>query len=239
MMDLIDRQAAIKALEETKQPDPFNRYEYQNIGIDWSIDAIMALPSAQPDVSDTNVGKICEYYDLCRNGRDEKKLREELLSAQPGCEDAVPRASVEYICRKNTVSTNPYEHKYHDKFIQFMDDPEISDFGRWQHSNGFNTALVAVKCDLDKVPSVTPKQPGWIPTSVKPPEPFKLVLIQDYCGCYELNTYIPPRINPKQYPNGYWGEVGTVDFDYFDVEAWCPLPAPYRPEGENSERHDQ
>lgn len=89
------------------------------------------------------------------------------------------------------------------------------------------------------LPPVTPKQPGWIPTSQKPPEPFKLVLIQDYCGCYELNTYIPPRINPKQYPNGYWGEVGTVDFDYFDVEAWRPLPAPYRPEGENSERHDQ
>ena len=80
-----------------------------------------------------------------------------LPPAQPGCEDAVPRTSVEHICRKNTVSTNPYEHKYHDKFIQFMDDPEISDFGRWQHSNGFNTALVAVKCDLDKVPSVTPK----------------------------------------------------------------------------------
>ena len=81
----------------------------------------------------------------------------QMPSAQPGCEDMVPRKSVEYICRKNTVSTNPYEHKYHDKFIQFMNDPEISDFGRWQHSNGFNTALVAVKCDLDKVPSVTPK----------------------------------------------------------------------------------
>lgn len=80
-----------------------------------------------------------------------------LQPAQPGCEDAVPRASVEYICKKNLVSTNPYEHKYHDKFIEFMKDPEISDFGRWQHSNGFNTALVAVKCDLDKVPSVTPK----------------------------------------------------------------------------------
>ena len=90
---------------------------------------------------------------------------ERLQPAQPGCEDAVPRTSVEYICRKNTVSTNPYEHKYHDKFIQFMDDPEISDFGRWQHSNGFNTALVAVMCDLDQVPSVTPKaeQPEWIP----------------------------------------------------------------------------
>ena len=73
------------------------------------------------------------------------------------CEDAVPRTSVEYICRKNTVSTNPYEHKYHDKFIEFMDDPEISDFGMWQHSNGFNTALVAVQCDLDKVPSAQPE----------------------------------------------------------------------------------
>ena len=86
-----------------------------------------------------------------------KEYIEALPPAQPGCEDAVPRTSVKYICRKNTVSTNPYKHKYHDKFIQFMDDPEISDFGRWQHSNGFNTGLVAVKCDLDKVPSVTPK----------------------------------------------------------------------------------
>ena len=92
-----------------------------------------------------------------------KRLDEIEIIPEP-CEDAVPRTSVEYICRKNTVSTNPYEHKYHDKFIQFMDDPEISDFGRWQHSNGFNTALVAVKCDLDKVPSVTPKpEQRWIP----------------------------------------------------------------------------
>ena len=45
--DTISREAAVKALEETKQSDPFNRYEYQNIGIDWSIDAIKALPSAQ------------------------------------------------------------------------------------------------------------------------------------------------------------------------------------------------
>lgn len=86
-----------------------------------------------------------------------KRLDEMEITPEP-CEDAVPRVSVEYICRKNTVSTNPYEHKYHDKFIQFMDDPEISDFGRWQHSNGFNTALVAVKCDLEKVPSAQPER---------------------------------------------------------------------------------
>ena len=108
-----------------------------------------------------------------------------------------------------------------------------------KEDGGESPYIVSPSSIIEKLPPVTPKQPGWIPTSVKPPEPFKLVLIQDSCGCYELNTYIPPRINQKQYPNGYWGEVGNVDFDYFDVEAWCPLPAPYRQEGENSERHDQ
>jgi len=162
--DCISRQAAVKALEETKQSDPFNRYEYQNIGIDWSIDAIKALPSAQlaQDLTNGCTDTISRQaaIEAMRKAKDKSELHRMLVqlpSAQPGCEDTVPRTSVEYICRKNTVSTNPYEHKYHDKFIQFMDDPGISDFGRWQHSNGFNTALVAVKCDLDKVPSVTPK----------------------------------------------------------------------------------
>ena len=109
---------------------------------------------------------------------------------QPECEDAVPRASVEYICKKNLVSTNPYEHKYHDKFIQFMHDPKISDFGRWEHSNGFNTALVAVKCDLDKEPSVTPKQPGWIPwDSGKFPEESGTYTVTAYDGVTKRLTY--------------------------------------------------
>ena len=123
--------------------------------------ALNALADAMPSLT-TPDG--CGQFDHDIQVTDEAyvdcmRIVHDLPSAQPGCEDAVPRTSVEYICRKNTVSTNPYEHKYHDKFIQFMDDPEISDFGRWQHSNGFNTALVAVQCDLDKVPSVTPKQP--------------------------------------------------------------------------------
>lgn len=62
---------------------------------------------------------------------------------------------------------------------------------------------------LERMP---PAQPGWIPTSQKPPEPFKLVLIQDSCGGYDLTMYIPPRINPKQYPNGYWGRSGYCLF---------------------------
>jgi hypothetical protein len=39
-----------------------------------------------------------------------------------------------------------------------MDDAEISSFGRWQWSNGFNTALTAVGIDLKKLPSAQPEQ---------------------------------------------------------------------------------
>jgi len=138
------------------------------------------------------------------------------------CEDAVPRTSVEYICRKNTVSTNPYEHKYHDKFIQFMDDPEISDFGRWQHSNGFNTALVAVRCDLDKVPSVTPKQPGWIPCKTRKPEKSGLYLVtkQQKTGEIQLAT--------AHYNTAFDEWSGNGNFK--KVLAWQPLPSPWRGE---------
>ena len=47
--DLISRQAAIDALEGIKPRDPFDRYEKQNIGIDWAIDVLKALPSAQTE----------------------------------------------------------------------------------------------------------------------------------------------------------------------------------------------
>ena len=84
MSSLIERQAAIETVRKAKSIGQAHRM-------------LLQLPSAQPDVSDTNVGKICEYYDLCRNGRDEKKLREELLSAQPGCEDTVYRKAVQML----------------------------------------------------------------------------------------------------------------------------------------------
>lgn len=140
-----------------------------------------------------------------------------LPSAQPGCEDTVPRTSVEYICQNNTVSTNPYEHKYHDKFIQFMDDPEISDFGRWQHSNGFNTALVAVKCDLDKVPSVTPKRPGWIPCSKEMPPKKGRYLVTEKDAFDNIKVCFR-----------YWNTDCLWSGDQMDkVLAWCEIPEPW------------
>ena len=75
------------------------------------------------------------------------------------------------------------------------------------------------------------EQTKWIPTSVRPPKPFELVVIQDSCGGYDLAKYIPSKIRPKKHPDGYWGEVDGINYDYFDIEAWYSLPKEYRPEG--------
>ena len=56
-----------------------------------------------------------------------------------------------------TVSTNPEHFKSSEKFIKFMDDADIASFGKWQWANGFNTALVATKIQLEKLPSAQPE----------------------------------------------------------------------------------
>lgn len=73
--------------------------------------------------------------------------------------DTIPRSAVEYCLRKETVNTNPEAYEAHERFIAYMDDPDTSQFGHWMHSNGFNCALTAIAVDLNKIPSVTPKQP--------------------------------------------------------------------------------
>lgn len=72
--------------------------------------------------------------------------------------DTISRQAAIDIERNATVDTNPSHFESHQKFTQFMDDAEISSFGRWQWSNGFNTALTAVGIDLKKLPSAQPKR---------------------------------------------------------------------------------
>ena len=71
--------------------------------------------------------------------------------------DLVSRQAAIDIERNATVDTNPSHFEAHQKFTQFMDDAEVSSFGRWQWSNGFNTALTAVGIDLKKLPSAQPE----------------------------------------------------------------------------------
>ena len=84
--------------------------------------------------------------------------------------DTISRQAAIDIERNATVDTNPSHFEAHQKFTQFMDDAEISSFGRWQWSNGFNTALTAVEIDLEKLPSAQPEEAipvSWIEARIE------------------------------------------------------------------------
>ena len=84
--------------------------------------------------------------------------------------DLISRQAAIDIERNATVDTNPSHFEAHQKFVQFVDDAEISSFGRWQWSNGFNTALTAVVINLRKLPSAQPEPAiplQWIETQIE------------------------------------------------------------------------
>lgn len=130
MSDMIDREAAIDALKQQadKMSGWSERYAEQRKGVLTAVNIVEDLPSAQP----------------------EKHTEER---AEMHACDCISRQAAIDIERNATVDTNPLHFEAHQKFMQFMDDAEISSFGRWQWSNGFNTALTAVGIDLKKLPS--------------------------------------------------------------------------------------
>ena len=154
--------------------------------------------------------------------------------------DTIPRSAVEYCLRKETVSTNPEKYKTHEKFIDYMNDPDISEFGHWMHSNGFNCALTAISVDLKKIPSVTPSaqsepksyrmgyQAGyaaaqrWIPCKTRKPEKSGLYLVtkQQKTGEIQLAT--------AHYNTAFDEWSGNGNFK--KVLAWQPLPSPWKEE---------
>ena len=143
--------------------------------------------------------------------------------------DTIPRSAVEYCLRKETVSTNPEKYKTHEKFIDYMNDPDISEFGHWMHSNGFNCALTAISVDLKKIPSVTPSsQPGWIPTSERLPDNDRAVLVTLKWAEDDYEVAVGEYWHNSTASHG-WGSFEG------HVIAWHELPTPYR-EGEQDER---
>ena len=141
--------------------------------------------------------------------------------------DTIPRSAVEYCLRKETVNTNPDAYEAHGKFIAYMDDPDISQFGHWMHSNGFNCALTTVKCDLDKIPSAQPEQ-RWIPCSERPPKKGGHYLVQTE-DCITIMEYTLGNPHYHENPAFVSDVLGRCN-SY--VIAWMPLPEPYRREGE-------
>jgi len=107
--------------------------------------------------------------------------------------------------RNATVDTNPSHFEAHQKFTQFMDDAEISSFGRWQWSNGFNTALTAVGIDLKKLPSAQPEpQEGtWVYG-----EDSTADCVDGY-RCSQCGFFVPWDYNHKL-------------IDYINDYAYCP-----------------
>lgn len=109
-------------------------------------------------------------------------------------DDLISRKAAIDIERNATVDTNPSHFEAHQKFTQFMDDAEISSFGRWQWSNGFNTALTAVGIDLKKMPSAQPerKTGRWIkPTGMMPPEHHGHYECSE-CGAWAMRPWLRP-----------------------------------------------
>lgn len=82
-------------------------------------------------------------------------------------DDTISRQAAIDAVDSETVSTNPDHFKSSEKFIKFMDDADIASFGKWQWANGFNTALVASKIRLEKLPPAQPerKTGHWIKTA--------------------------------------------------------------------------
>ena len=73
------------------------------------------------------------------------------------CTGTISRQAAIDAVDSETVSTNPEHFKSSEKFIKFMDDADIASFGKWQWANGFNTAVVAAKIQLKKLPSAQPE----------------------------------------------------------------------------------
>lgn len=173
--DLIYRQAAIDAVTTWINLFAVNRSLYNSTSIQ---DILRQLPSAQSErLTDDDFETIRIHLSafkeqLCNQSRwkeaeEYQRIIDRFMAfatAQPevrtemsSADDTISRQMAIDIERRATVDTNPEHFESHQKFVEFMDDAEISSFGRWQWSNGFNTALTAVGIDLKRLPSAQPQ----------------------------------------------------------------------------------
>ena len=139
--------------------------------------------------------------------------------------DLISRQAAIDIERNATVDTNPSHFEAHQKFTQFLDDAEVSSFGRWQWANGFNTALTAVGIDLKKLPSAQ----QWIPCSERLPyaEYGESDTVLTTCGYRDVEDTSVRWIRLLYFNGGNWCYPTGETYEA-KVYAWCPLPEPYK-----------
>lgn len=208
----------------------------------------------------TEIARWIGYIDEDMILRIQTGLRE-LPSAQPethekrtethACDCISRKAAIDAV-DSETVSTNPEHFKSSEKFIKFMNNADISSFGKWQWANGFNTALVATTIRLKKLPSAQP-EPHWIPCSERLPESTVLATVEtkmfkhkyiceavwiprwskiaDFDSWEDCSEYNEDEDEYYVLEGWYerihnWDEYSFVGIED-KVIAWKPLPEPY------------
>lgn len=156
-------------------------------------------------------GAIFDFFDICDDDeespmtyKDEQLLEinkaisgriKQLPSAQPECEDAVSRFEV---LRLIDYSSHDLNDAVDNRYMQN---------------------------EIKQLPSVTPKQQGWIPCSTALPEYDGEYLVTKKSFGWNCKEYIETDIARYEKKDG-WHKADTV-------LAWCELPTPYREGGQD------
>ena len=76
--------------------------------------------------------------------------------------------------------------------------------------------------EIKQLPSVTPKQRGWVPCSERNPEKNGFYLVTIKAFGWNCTEYID--VDTSYYGDGIWYKKRVL--------AWCELPTPYREGGQ-------
>lgn len=96
--------------------------------------------------------------------------------------------------------------------------------------DGWAVSRSNVECMLKSMPSVTPKEQGWIPCSKKSPEEKESIYWVCASGGYQCQArWTDDKFGLGVHTTWGWHFLDCPQYD--KITAWMPLPEPYREEG--------
>lgn len=115
--------------------------------------------------------------------------------------------------------------------------PYLLDYEGFKGESGYVSKNL-VRTMLKELPPVTPKQPGWIPVTERPPEESEQQRT-GYLATVTRDGWARPRVvyvewetttvRGKKVSRWIWND--KLFPEYWSLVAWIPLLAPYCPEG--------